>query len=271
MVGHGGVHGPRRNAERDERRRALEARIYGGDEVTQAERAELRSLLSPAWAPVVGSQPATAAIDDDAGTDPDGPPIRSTPQRPARAWLAAGAVAIVVAGLAGAGVSTSIAGSRSAAAEARASATRDASATRGASSPATGLGSNAVAESLGEEYFDQAQSPGDRPDVILPGIDASTTRRVLAQWGQQDGEAGVWVARGTDHSFCLIMSVGSTRGASSCTPLADAASTGVRLDLVTAGGASISARWNLAAGLLELSPFPAVTDDSRSGTATPKP
>jgi hypothetical protein len=259
MVGRGAANGSRGESSRSDRRRALEAKLYGGEDITPSELAELRELVGGS-APV--AEAAVAPAVEHPSPEEPSPSVRS---RPARSWLAAGVVAVVLAGLIGAGISTSIAGSRAPADDAQVTSTR------GASSPATGLSSGAVAESLGAEYFDQKQSAGDRPDVILPGIDPTSTRRVLAQWGQQDGEAGVWVARGNDHSFCLIMSVGSARGASSCTPLKDAATTGVRLDLVTAGGGSISASWNLAAGLLELSPFPAATGVTRSGTAAPKP
>ncbi|BDZ51238.1 hypothetical protein GCM10025867_34790 [Frondihabitans sucicola] len=262
MVGRGAANGPRGGTSRDERRRALETRLYGGEALTPDEMSELRALAGQSAEKHPSAEPAT---DDGSGHPASERPSRPVRARPARTWLAAGAVAVVLAGLVGAGISTSVAGSRAPADDA------EVTATRGASSPATGLQSGAVAESLGAEYFDQAQSAGDRPDVVLPGIDPSTTRRVLAQWGQQDGEAGVWVARGKDQSFCLIMSVGSTRGASSCTPLKDAAATGVRLDLVTAGGGSISATWNLAAGLLELSPFPAGARVTRSGSAAPTP
>ncbi|GAA4265259.1 hypothetical protein [Frondihabitans peucedani] len=276
MGGLTGASSPRGSAARDDRRRALEARLYGGEPVTSEELAELRSLVAPRTSGSFerGADPAPDLLDDSDLSDAE--PTRAVAEpvrfRPGRAWLAAAAVAVVVAGLAGAGVSASIA---AAGARAGSGAGEETPVpTRGASSPATGITSGAVADALGEEYFDQPQSPGDRPDVVLPAIDPSTTRRVLAQWGQQDGEAGVWVARGRDHSFCLIMSVGSTRGASSCTPLKDAAATGVRLDLVTAGGGSITATWNLAAGLLELSPFPA-SDTTDSITpppvATPAP
>lgn len=252
---------------KQDRRRALEARLYGGEAITDDEIDELRALVAPETATASNGEANSARPGEPGTADPATarPGVRAASARPGRTWLAAAAVALVVAGLVGAGISTSIAGSRSP--ENAASV----STAGGASSPASGLRSGAVSDALGAEYFDQAQSPGDRPDVVLAGIDPTSTRRVLAQWGQQDGEAGVWVARGRDKSFCLIMSVGSTRGASSCTPLKDAATTGVRLDLVTAGGGSISATWNLAAGLLELSPFPAGALATRSESPTPTP
>ncbi|RPE74376.1 MULTISPECIES: hypothetical protein [unclassified Frondihabitans] len=242
----------------DDRRRDLERRVYGRATPDPADVAELNRLLGGTSVTKRAAQdPALAPAEGDAGGQ------HEPRARPARAWLAGGVVAVIAAALIGAGVSQSI----------RAASTGDSPGTPVSSAvQRASAADGAVAETLGDEYFDQVQTKGDIPDVTLPRIDASSTRRVLAQWGQSDGGAGIWVARGTDRSYCLVLSVGSTRGASSCTPRAQAAATGVRLDLVTAGGASISARWNISAGILGVSPFPAgqKSPESVDLSATPQ-
>ncbi|GAA4664825.1 hypothetical protein [Frondihabitans cladoniiphilus] len=111
------------------------------------------------------------------------------------------------------------------------------------------------AEQVGARYFAAAQAEGDQPAVLVPGIDPTSTRRVLAEWGQAEGEAKVWIGRGDDHSFCLVMSEGASV-ASSCTARDQVLASGVRLDIATGDG-SVSTTWNLTAGLLEMTPSPA--------------
>ncbi|MCU1528648.1 MAG: hypothetical protein JWP75_2411 [Frondihabitans sp.] len=287
--------GPAVEAPRDARQRELEARVYGGADPSPADVAELRDLLAPPDRHRSGG----SALDevarghdavDPASRDRRGAEVRGDErrarahrphERPARAWLAGGAVAIVLAALIGAGATTSILGSRSGAepvGTTSAAAAVDQKAVMpvspmviGASSPATGVGPAAEAEALSAHYFDQAQSTGDRPPVDLPGIVPSSTRRVFADWGQQPGQASLWVARGRDKSFCVIASIDASHAGSSCTPADQAAAAGVRVSVATAAGGTIEATWNLSSGLLELTMFPSGTTVISSGALPPTP
>ncbi|ROQ41464.1 hypothetical protein EDF46_0843 [Frondihabitans sp. PhB188] len=241
----------------EERRSELEARVYGAEAPDPRDVAELRALLHPL---VHGRQshesqelPAAAPAAADAT-----PPPRS---RPARSWVAGAGVAVLVAGLAGAGVAQALHADPPGDAPGAAPA---AVATYGLSAVDPGA---AVAQGLGSEYFDQKQVAADIPAVVPTRVDPATTRRVLAQFTDGRVKGGIWVARGIDDSFCLIMAAGSDRAASSCTPEKDAAAAGVRLDLVVSATRSYSARWNISAGILEVSPM----DLTVSRTARPTP
>ncbi|ARC57356.1 hypothetical protein AS850_09740 [Frondihabitans sp. 762G35] len=247
------------------RRRDLEARVYGGGSVDASDVAALRALLG---AGAGSSEPGHPAPLDVAPAVQEPPPERP---RPARSWFAGATVAVVLAALVGAGVATSLAVGDPAG-EPLATRARVGSSL----SPAVPVASSsaeaaAAAEALGAQYFAQPQSAVDRPTILFAGIDGSSTRRVLAQWGSADGEASVWVARGEDRSFCLVMVVQGTRAASSCTPRSEVAASGVRLVIGTPRGGSVSAVWDLRAGLLEMTPSPAGATVVSSGAGRPKP
>lgn len=301
---------------REARRRELEARVYGGEAPSPADVSELRALVSGAAKPAIdadsprhrsadrvaggsgsdaGSQdPQTGRFAADAGESrrrrfrgdapyERDPADRALRERPGRAWLAGGVVAVVLAALIGAGATTSILGVRSEAGSASTPTTAAVAKAAPASVPAAapsilaspapskGLDPAAEAEALGAQYFTQAQVTGDEPPVVLPGIVGASTRRVFADWGQVPGEPSVWVARGRDRSFCVIVAIDASHAGSSCTPLADAAAAGVRVSVLTPKGGTIEVTWNLGAGLLELSPFPAGASVISSGALPPTP
>lgn len=252
--------------------RALESRVYGGDEPDPADVDELRRLITKASSQPSVDEAEPGVQDHETGrldrhtAAARSPLVARIALRP-RAWFAGALVVVVLAGAVGAGLGVGILRSSNSSGTGMPVTVRSIGSGADTSSR---LEPAAQAEALGAQYFDQKQTGGDRPAVQLPRIDATTTRRVLAQFGQSDGEAGVWVARGTDGSFCLIMAVGTSRAASSCTPEADVVSTGVHLDMAVTGDGSISATWNLASGLLELSPFPSGADtQSGGGNSTP--
>jgi hypothetical protein len=249
------------------RRRDLEARVYGGGPVDAADVAALRALLD---AGSQGSEPGhpapVAPLVVPSAQEP-----RAERPRPARSWFAGATVAVVLAALVGAGVASSLVVGDPAGEPLATRARVGPSAiptVPGASSSADATSS---AEALGAQYFAQPQSAVDRPTVVFAGIDGSSTRRVLAQWGSADGEASVWVARGEDRSFCLVMVVQGTRAASSCTPRSEVAASGVRLVIGTPRGGSVAAVWDLRAGLLEMTPSPAGASVVSSGAGRPKP
>jgi hypothetical protein len=267
------------DGEQDARHRHdLENRVFGGGTVLPSDVVELRRLLAREGAPGRGAAqegevsppaPAPRPIEQIASSWP--PPAAGLGEHIGlhpRLWLAGGVVAVVVAGVVSAAVATGVT-------RAGVEAASDPVATTeviGSPPVATSDGPVAEAQALGAQYFAQPQASVDRTSIWLHGIVPSSTHRVLDQFGPGSRRTDVWVAQGTDGSFCLIMAVGSTRAASSCTPESDVVAAGVQLDMIVPGG-SIDVSWDLASGLLAFSPYASSVrvDDTQSGAggATP--
>lgn len=269
------------DGEQDARHRHdLETRVFGGGPVSRADVDELRRLLARVATPGRGAGPQSEVPPPAPAPRPIATIVSAPTPAPTglgeqvglhpRLWLAGGVLAVLVAGVVSAAVATGVT-------RAGVEAASDPVATTeviGSPPVATSDGPVAEAQALGAQYFAQPQASDDRPAIRLHGIVPSSTHRVLDQFGPGSRRTDVWVAQGTDGSFCLIMAVGSTRGASSCTPEADVVAAGVQLDMIVPGG-SVDVSWDLASGLLAFSPYVADVglgvDDTKSGEggATP--
>ncbi|RKR73623.1 hypothetical protein C8E83_0716 [Frondihabitans australicus] len=248
--------------------------MYGGGEVSRADVDELRRVLAATGSGVRAHErsvvegvadPAPGVGGAVGATEAHNVFVDRVTHHP-RLWLAGGVVAVVLV----AAVSAVIASGVTRAGVEAAADPMPTTEVIGSPPTVTNDGPAAEAAALGAQYFAAPQGRDDHPGLHLHGIVASSTHRVLTQFGPGSAQTRVWVAQADDGSFCLIMAVDPDRGASSCTPEEDVVATGVRLDMLVPGGGSIDVSWDLSSGLLAFSPYPEGVriDDSGSAAGT---
>ncbi|AMM21307.1 hypothetical protein AX769_15695 [Frondihabitans sp. PAMC 28766] len=237
-------------------RRALEARVYGGGPASAADVEALRRLLNESAAEPAQQEPES----ESPATHPRRSGVR----------LAGGAAALVLAGVIGAGVTAGILRSSPEAAQPVTPAVAAPTAETSAPVEAATVGLSTALESIAEPYFDVPQGAVDRTRAPVQGIRASSTRLIPADLGAGADGAGVWLARGTDGSFCVVIESDTGSARISCARDDSAVAPQVHVVMTVVAGSTISATWDLSTGIFVVAPVPADPDPA-SETAVPTP